>query len=98
MFLDFEMTEKLGGFASRLAQGAPKGLGLGMKVLIGASAAVYGVYKSMYTGKRQFLATFFSTIFLPLCFLVEGGHRAIIFNRIGGIDQNTIHAEGLHFR
>lgn len=72
------MTEKLGGFASRLAQGAPKGLGLGMKVLIGASAAVYGVYKSMYT--------------------VEGGHRAIIFNRIGGIDQNTIHAEGLHFR
>ena len=30
--------------------------------------------------------------------LVEGGHRAIIFNRIGGVDQNTIHAEGLHFR
>ena len=31
-------------------------------------------------------------------FVVEGGHRAIIFNRIGGIDQNTIHSEGLHFR
>jgi hypothetical protein len=31
-------------------------------------------------------------------FVVEGGHRAIIFNRIGGIDQHTIHAEGLHFR
>ena len=30
--------------------------------------------------------------------LVEGGHRAIIFNRIGGIDQNTIYSEGLHFR
>lgn len=30
--------------------------------------------------------------------LVEGGHRAIIFNRIGGVDQNTIHSEGLHFR
>ncbi|CAF0797523.1 unnamed protein product [Didymodactylos carnosus] len=31
-------------------------------------------------------------------FTVEGGHRAIIFNRIGGIDQNTIYSEGLHFR
>ena len=30
--------------------------------------------------------------------LVEGGHRAIIFNRIGGVDLHTIHAEGLHFR
>lgn len=30
--------------------------------------------------------------------IVEGGHRAIIFNRIGGIDQNTIYSEGLHFR
>lgn len=29
--------------------------------------------------------------------LVEGGHRAIIFNRIGGI-QNDIYPEGLHFR
>ena len=29
--------------------------------------------------------------------LVEGGHRAIIFDRIGGI-QNYIMAEGLHFR
>jgi hypothetical protein len=32
-----------------------------------------------------------------LC-IVEGGHRAIIFNRIGGVDQNTIYSEGLHFR
>ena len=31
-------------------------------------------------------------------FPVEGGHRAIIFNRIGGVDQNIIHSEGLHFR
>ena len=29
--------------------------------------------------------------------LVDGGHRAIIFDRIGGI-QNYIMAEGLHFR
>ncbi|GLH08575.1 Protein l(2)37Cc [Gryllus bimaculatus] len=30
-------------------------------------------------------------------FTVEGGHRAIIFSRIGGI-QKEVHAEGLHFR
>nr|XP_044986091.1 prohibitin-2-like [Jaculus jaculus] len=31
-------------------------------------------------------------------FMVEGGHRAIFFNRIGGVQQDTILAEGLHFR
>ncbi len=31
-------------------------------------------------------------------FLVEGGHRAIMFNRIGGISMDTVHSEGLHFR
>lgn len=45
------MAEKLNEFASRLSKGTPKGLGLGMKVLLGASAAVYGIYRSMYTGK-----------------------------------------------
>jgi len=30
-------------------------------------------------------------------YLVEGGHRAIIFSRIGGIQQD-IYREGLHFR
>ncbi|XP_011807792.1 PREDICTED: prohibitin-2 isoform X1 [Colobus angolensis palliatus] len=30
-------------------------------------------------------------------FTVEGGHRAIFFNRIGGVQQDTILAEGLHF-
>lgn len=47
---------------------------------------------------------------LPFCFLiwhswcyfmfwfkVDGGHRAIIFSRIGGI-QDNIYTEGLHFR
>ncbi|ELV09743.1 Prohibitin-2 [Tupaia chinensis] len=29
---------------------------------------------------------------------VEGGHRAIFFNLIGGVQQDTILAEGLHFR
>ncbi|XP_061862209.1 prohibitin-2 [Colius striatus] len=31
-------------------------------------------------------------------FIVEGGQRAIFFNRIGGVQQDTILAEGLHFR
>lgn len=31
-------------------------------------------------------------------FTVEGGHRAIIFNRIGGIQPDIIYSEGLHFR
>ncbi|MEQ2231089.1 Prohibitin-2, subunit of the prohibitin complex (Phb1p-Phb2p), partial [Ilyodon furcidens] len=30
-------------------------------------------------------------------YTVEGGHRAIIFNRIGGMEMNTVLAEGLHF-
>ena len=30
--------------------------------------------------------------------IVEGGHRAIMFNRIGGIQPETIYSEGLHFR
>lgn len=29
---------------------------------------------------------------------MEGGQRAIIFNRIGGIQMDTVLAEGLHFR
>merc|ERR1719412_802082 len=57
--------------------GAPKGLGLGVKLLAAGAAAMYGVQQSMYT--------------------VEGGHRAIIFDRIGGI-KDYILAEGLHFR
>jgi len=32
-----------------------------------------------------------------LIFAVEGGHRAIMFNRIGGI-QREVFPEGLHFR
>lgn len=45
------MAEKLNSFASRLSQGTPKGLGLGVKVLVGASAVAYGVYRSMFTGR-----------------------------------------------
>jgi prohibitin 2 len=32
-----------------------------------------------------------------ISFTVEGGHRAIIFSRVGGI-QKEVFAEGLHFR
>jgi hypothetical protein len=47
------MAEKLNDFASRLAQGTPKGLGLGVKLLLGASAAAYGFYRSLFTGNKK---------------------------------------------
>lgn len=31
-------------------------------------------------------------------FTVEGGHRAIMFNRVGGISPDIIYSEGLHLR
>uniref|UniRef100_A0A672M167 Prohibitin n=1 Tax=Sinocyclocheilus grahami TaxID=75366 RepID=A0A672M167_SINGR len=31
-------------------------------------------------------------------FLVEGGQRAVVFNRIGGMQMDTVLSEGLHFR
>ena len=45
------MAEKLNDLASRLAKGTPKGLGVGVTALLGASAAIYGIYRSMFTGK-----------------------------------------------
>merc|ERR1712168_1552367 len=75
------MEEKLKDFASKAGKGgmpgAPKGLGLGAKLLAAGAAAAYGLQQSMYT--------------------VEGGHRAIIFSRLGGI-QDEVMTEGLHFR
>jgi len=70
------MADKLSDLAGRMGK-APKGLGLGVKVLAAGAAALYGVQQSMYT--------------------VEGGHRAIMFNRVGGIQDYAL-AEGLHFR
>jgi len=66
------MADKIKDFTSKMGKGgagmpgAPKGLGLGMKVLAAGIATVYGINESMYT--------------------VDGGHRAIIFDRISGID------------
>ncbi|XP_058947421.2 prohibitin-2 [Pocillopora verrucosa] len=70
------MADKFTEFAGRMGK-APKGVGTGLKFLVAAAAAAYGIKESVYT--------------------VEGGHRAIIFSRIGGI-QNNIYTEGLHIR
>jgi len=70
------MADKLNDLAGRMGK-APKGLGLGVKVLAAGAAALYGVNQSMYT--------------------VDGGHRAIMFNRLGGIQDYSM-TEGLHLR
>ncbi|KAK5889652.1 hypothetical protein CesoFtcFv8_015639 [Champsocephalus esox] len=69
--------QQLRQIAARMSSG-PKGLGVGLKLLIGAGALAYGVREATFT--------------------VEGGQRAIIFNRIGGMQMDTVLAEGLHFR
>lgn len=71
------MAQNLKDFAGRLPAG-PRGLGTGLKLLLGAGAVGYAIKESIFT--------------------VEGGQRAIFFNRIGGVQQDTILAEGLHFR
>ena len=51
------MADKIKDFTSKMGKGgagmpgAPKGLGLGMKVLAAGIATVYGINESMYTGK-----------------------------------------------
>jgi len=76
-----DFDKKMNEFASKMGKGgvpgAPKGLGLGVKLLAAGLAGAYGLQQSMYT--------------------VDGGHRAIMFSRLGGI-QNDIMTEGLHFR
>ena len=53
------MEEKIKDFSSKMGKGgagmpgAPKGLGLGIKLLAAGAAAVYGVNQSMYTGKYE---------------------------------------------
>lgn len=36
-------------------------------------------------------------LFLLIVIPVDGGHRAVIFNRIGGV-SDKVFAEGMHFR
>lgn len=46
------MAQQLNDLAGKFGKGgAPPGLGLGLKLLGIAGAAVYGVSQSMYTGK-----------------------------------------------
>ena len=47
----FNMAQTLGDFAKRFGSGAPRGVGLGLKLLIGAGAIGYGIKESIYTGK-----------------------------------------------
>jgi hypothetical protein len=47
------MAEKLNEYASRLSKGTPKGLGVGVTLLAGTTAAIYGIYRSMFTGKER---------------------------------------------
>lgn len=70
------MADKMNDIMGRMGK-APKGLGVGAKLLGVAVAGAYGLQQSIYT--------------------VEGGHRAIMFNRIGGVQDYAL-TEGLHFR
>lgn len=42
---------KLNDLAGKFSKGGPPGLGIGLKLLAVAGAAVYGASQSMYTGK-----------------------------------------------
>jgi len=70
------MADKLNDLAGRMGK-APKGMGLGVKILAAGVAGYYGLQQSMFT--------------------VDGGHRSIMFNRLGGIQDYAL-AEGLHFK
>ncbi len=53
------MADKLNELAGKFGKGgAPKGLGVGMKLLAVAAAGVYGLKESMYTGKKSEIAFF----------------------------------------
>ncbi len=60
------MAEKLKDFvksAGGAGGGAPRGLGLGVKLLAGAAAAAYGLQQSMYTGNDDdFVNVFVRTV------------------------------------
>lgn len=74
------MAQQFKDMASKLGKGgggAPRGLGLGIKLIAATAGLGYAATQSVFT--------------------VDGGHRAIIFNRFGGI-QDDVFTEGLHFR
>ena len=78
----------------------PSGLSLGVKLLVAAGGLGYAATQSVYTGLYTFVGIGHRFSVITDCLppmTVEGGHRAIIFSRIGGI-QPGIYSEGLHFR
>ncbi|KAK4829790.1 hypothetical protein QYF61_006627 [Mycteria americana] len=95
------MAQNLKDLAGRLPAG-PRGVGTALKLLLGAGALAYGVRESVFIGEslspppRPVPPP--PALTVPLLPAVEGGQRAIFFNRIGGVQQDTILAEGLHFR
>ena len=97
------MADKLGDLMGRFGKG-PSGLGLGVKLLIAAGGLGYAATQSVYTGtlecvyfSHQLVFAYVDFFFCSLIITVEGGHRAIIFSRLGGIQKN-VYSEGLHFR
>ena len=78
--------------------GGSPGLGLGVKLLIGAGGLAWAAANSVYTGELLTKCLYeMIPLVTPLHITVEGGHRSIIFSRIGGV-QPDVYSEGLHFK
>lgn len=87
-----------------------KGAGVGIGLIGAAVAGGYAIMNSIFTGSDFTMLAQFGTLRDQLTnqifevyseintlSLVEAGHRAIMFNRVGGLGQE-IYKEGLHFR
>lgn len=72
-------------FLNRIGQ-----LGLGVALVGGV------VNSALYNGDIFFKWIFFLNKYIFLKFLVDGGHRAVIFDRFAGIKQMVV-GEGTHF-
>jgi prohibitin 1 len=84
MSILFVSTEMAAQFLNRLGQ-----LGLGVAVVGGV------VNSALYNGKTL-LDSKYSKIHSKTHFAVDGGHRAVIFDRFAGI-KNQVTGEGTHF-
>lgn len=69
-----------------------RGAGVGIGLLAAAGVATYAAINSIFTGGSSHIR-----FRLISSFSVEAGHRAIMFNRVGGLG-NEVYKEGLHFR
>jgi len=95
--------QQLRQIAARMS-GGPRGAGLGLKLLAGAGVVALGLKEATYTGTLRliYINTMEFNIYIDIYFVflcaVEGGQRAIIFNRVGGMQMDTVLSEGLHFK